>query len=117
MRVDKSIGDIIHTEDTYYIIEEHQSEYDRWVHIRHHYLPEYEFGEFSACGRCWQETGKHGCFDLEYAKEYCNKLNQALEEGTIKVDNPFFQMAKISRFRICECERTFKKTPLVANRY
>ena len=72
MRVDKSTNELVHTEDKYYIIEEYQGKWSRWMPLNGKpYLPEYEFGEFSASGKCWQETGVHGCYDLEYAKTYC----------------------------------------------
>ena len=114
MKVDKSNGDLIHKEVTYYRIEEYQSKWDRWVRIREHYIPEYEFGEFTACGQCWQETRIHGCYDLEYTKEYCNKLKQALKDGELQkhVDS-----VGLSDFRICECEQVFKKKILVADMY
>ena len=81
MRINKSTDELIHIEDKYYIIEEYQSKWNRWCGLTHHYLSEYEFGEFSASGICWQETGIHGCYDLKYTKEYCNKLNDALKNG------------------------------------
>ena len=114
MRLDKSTDTLIHTEDKYYIIEEYQSNWDRWVATNHYYLPEYENGEFSACGKCWQETHVHGCYDLEYTKTYCNKLIQALKDGLLqrRVDE-----VGLSAFRICECEKVFKKKPLVADMY
>lgn len=113
MRVDKSTDELIHTEDHYYVIEEYQSKWSRWVGLSRHYLKEYEFGEFSACGQCWQETGIHGCYDLEYTKTYCNKLNQALKDGLLQ----YGVEVGLTKFRICECEKTFKKKPLIANKY
>ena len=113
MRVDKSTG-IIHTEVKYYIIEEYQSKWDRWRTLTHWYLREYEFGEFSACGQCWQETGIHGCYDLEYVKEYCNKLNEALSNGLLKDK---IETSNVTKFRVCECEKIFKKKPLIADKY
>ena len=117
MRVNKSDGDSIHIEDSYYLIEEFHSKEEKWISlgIDNYYLPEYEFGEFSACGQCWQETGIYGCFNLEYAKEYCNKLNEALKNGLIT--DKRVEIYGITGFRILECERTFKSKPLIPYKY
>lgn len=84
----------------YYIIEEYQSRWDRWVQIvDNYYLKEYEFGQNTACGDCWQTTGFNGMFDKKYAKEYLKKLNEALNNGTIKEK---VAKAEVTRFRLCK---------------
>lgn len=111
MRIDKSENENIHTEDEYYTIEEYQSTWSRWCYLTHHYLNEHEFGELTSCGQCWQETGCHGTYNLDYAIEYCNALNKALING--EIDNLVNKDGKnVTEFRICKCERTYKKTPL-----
>lgn len=39
-------------------------------------LSKYEFGETTACGKCWQETGIFGSYNLDYMKEFCECLNR-----------------------------------------
>lgn len=98
---------------TYYIIQEYHSSCDRWVAIGNDtYGLENEHGEFSSCGECWQKTGVHGTFDLEYALKLCDKLNKALKEGSITKcfeQRAFkgeqlraFESAKITKFRVVE---------------
>lgn len=107
MRIDKSENENIHTEDEYYTIEEYQSTWSRWCNLTHYYLEPYEFGEMSSCGQCWQETGYHGTYNLNYALEYCNALNRALLNGEISKINKH-----VTEFRVCKCERMYKSTPL-----
>jgi hypothetical protein len=102
----------------FYQIQEYQSKWDRWmVFFEPHYLEEYAFGEYTACGRCWQETGIHGIYDLEYAKKYCNDLNKALIENKIENNNDRIRDAKITGFRIIKCEISQKRVPLEYNMY
>jgi hypothetical protein len=69
-------------EEKYYIIEYKCN--DKWYQlIDRFFLKEYEFGQNTACGDCWQKTGQYGMYDLEYAKEYCNKLNEAVKNRTL----------------------------------
>lgn len=113
MRIDKSTPEMIHYEDSYYVIEEYQSKWNRWMPLHDKfYLKEYEFGQHTACGACWQETRNHGIYDLEYAKAYCNALNDALQNGTIK-DNA----AQVTKFRIAKIERTYKHEVILPDRY
>ena len=113
MRIDKSTPEITHFEDSYYVIEEYQFKWNRWVPLTdRYYLKEYEFGQHTSCGACWQETGNHGIYDLEYAKAYCNALNDALENGQI---NP--TEAGVSKFRIAKVERVYKHEVLMPCRY
>jgi hypothetical protein len=50
-------------------------------------------------------------YDIEYAKEYCNKLNDALQNGTL---NNRYDAAE---FRIAKVEWTFKKEVLTPKKY
>ena len=79
------------TEYEYYTIEYLSGSNNKWTGIGDNFfsLREYEFGQFSACGECWQKTGIHGTFDLEYAKEFCNKLIEELEKGTLISNSTF----------------------------
>jgi hypothetical protein len=113
MRIDKSTPEITHYEDSYYVIEEYQSRWNRWMPIADKfYLKEYEFGQHTACGACWQETRNHGIYDLEYAKKYCNALNDALAKGTIKDE-----VAQVTKFRIVHIERVYKHSVVSPDRY
>lgn len=96
----------------FYQIEEYQSAYDRWVTLQGYYLREYKFGQNTACGDCWQEIGIHGIYDWEYAKKYCNELNNAVREGKINTG-----CSKVTEFRIVKCEVSQKRTPLEFNAY
>lgn len=93
----------------FYIIEEFQSRWNRWIRITDHYLNRYKFGEFSTCGQCWQETGTEGTYELEYAKTYCNALNEALRNGSIadKIED-----ALVTEFRVCKVKEVYEKKPL-----
>lgn len=93
----------------FYIIEEYQSRWNRWVQLTNYYIKEYEFGDFSTCGQCWQETGNVGTYNLQYAKAYCNALNKALRNGLIedKVKD-----AQVTGFRICKVKETYEKKPI-----
>ena len=93
----------------YYIIEEYQSKYDRWVQVVDtFYLKEYEFGQNSSCGECWQTTGKYGMFDLDYAKKYLSALKKALNDGSIKeLTN---KRCEVTDFRLCKVHYKEKKT-------
>ena len=64
-----------------------------------YYLEGYEFGQNTTCGDCWPKTGFQGMFDKEYAKEYLKKLNEALNNGSIK---EMVAKAKVTRFRLCK---------------
>ena len=118
MRPDYTNHGMVEEKTEYYIIEEYQSAWNRWVPLTHHYLPEYEFGEFSSCGKCWQDTGVNGCYDYEYAKTYYDKLNQALEDGTLLSHmtdvrrDVASNVVKINKFRICCVRTTYTKQPL-----
>ena len=113
MRVDKSTNDIVHYEDSYYVIEEYRFKSNRWIPLTsRYYLKEYEFCQHTSCGDCWQETSNHGIYDLEYAKVYCNALNDALADGRI---NPTEE--GVSRFRIAKIERVYKHEVLTPNKY
>lgn len=110
MRIDVRNASAIKMEEQYYIIEYKSS--GKWHQlIDQFFLPEYEFGQNTSCGDCWQKTGQHGMYDVEYAKEYCNKLNKAIENGTL---NSKFE---ISEFRVAKIEWTFKKEVLIPNKY
>ena len=71
MRIDIHQPSAVKLEEKYYIIEFNSN--GKWHQLVDQcYIPEYEFGQNSACGECWQKTGQHGMYDLAYAKEYCN---------------------------------------------
>ena len=109
-RIDVRNVSSIEVEEKYYIIEFRSK--DKWYQlIDQFYLPEYEFGQNSCSGACWQKTGQHGMYDIEYAKEYCNKLNDALQNGTL---NNRYDAAE---FRIAKVEWTFKKEVLTPKKY
>ena len=93
----------------FYVIEEYQSRWNRWMRITDTYLKEYRSGEFSGEGICYRETGTYGTYDLEYAKTYCNALNEALKNGSIadKVED-----ALVTEFRICKVKEVYEKKPL-----
>lgn len=48
------------------------------------------WNEFSASGKCWQETGVHGTFDVETAI----KLYVALKQHAFKKDEYIFRVVK-----------------------
>ena len=97
-------------EEKYYIIEYKCN--DKWYQlIDRFFLKEYEFGQNTACGDCWQKTGQYGMYNLEYAKEYCNKLNEAVANGAID------PKLGITEFRIAEIEWTFKRQVLAPVKY
>lgn len=97
----------------FYQVQEYQSAWNRWMNIAdNYYLKEYEFGEMSASGQCWQETGCHGTYDLEYAKEYCNTLNELAEK-----EGPLNDAAKVTKFRIIKVNISQSKTIMEFNRY
>lgn len=86
----------------YYVIEEFQNKYNRWIPlVNKYYLKEYEFGENTACGTCWQETGKHGMYNKKYAKKYLADLKQALIDNKLILDK-YDIIADITDFRLIE---------------
>ena len=102
--------------ESYYIIQEYQSAYDKWVPIgAKNYGIDSKNEEFSSYGECYQKTGVHGTFKLEYALEICNKLNKALKDGSItncfekrafgKEQLKSFTEAKITEFKVFEVIR------------
>lgn len=114
MRIDVNNAQAVKIEEKYYIIEEQYKDSGKWYQLTDKfYLKEYEFGQNTACGDCWQSTGRHGMYDFEYAKEYCNKLNEALKTGKIT----FRAGMEIAQFRIAAVEWTYKKQVLVPERY
>lgn len=113
MRVDFSNHGNILVDEEFYCIEEFQSKWNRWVSLSDSvYLSEYMFGENSASGRCWQETGTHGMYSFEYAKRYCNALNDALKSGRIAPD-----VAQVTEFRLVKWKRHFEKTIIVTDEH
>ena len=103
-----------------YIIEEHQTAYDRWVSIGDNtYGIDKEHGEFTSCGECWQKTGIHGTFNKQHALDICKKLNNALADGSIyncfnhrafkdeQIES--FKKAAITEFRVVDFVRTIKQ--------
>ena len=114
-RIDVNNVTAIEVTEKYYIIEEQFADSGKWYRLGDRfYLPEYEFGQNSCCGECWQKTGQHGMYDLEYATEYCNKLNEALKNGTLPIYKPGWEIAK---FRLAAVEWTYKKQVIVPERY
>lgn len=98
---------------TIFQIEEYQSAYDRWVLLQErHFLKQYEFGQQTACGECWQCTGEFGAFDEGYMRQLCNDLNQAVEDGYFKDDT-----AEVNKFRLVKYEVSQKRTPIEFDRY
>lgn len=106
------------TKVKYYIIEEHQAVYNRWVSIGDDtYGIDKEHGEFTSCGECWQKTGIHGTFNKQHALDICNKLNSALADGSIydcfnhrsQLNKESFEAAKITEFRVVEIIKTIKQ--------
>lgn len=104
----------------YYIIQEHQTAYDRWISIGDDtYGLEKGHKDFTACGECWQETRVHGTFDKKYAIDLCNRLNKALKDGSIydcfnhrafkdeQIES--FKKAAITEFRVVDIVRTIKQ--------
>lgn len=113
MRKDKSKDDIIHYEDEYFIIEEFQSTWNRWVGLGDRcYLDEHKFNDFSACGQCWQETGVHGTYNRDLAIRYCNDLNHALLNDEAFAEKINKSGAGITKFRVSRCVKIYVKTPL-----
>lgn len=114
------------TEYEYYTIEYLSGCDNKWNDIGDNFfsLREYEFGQFSACGECWQKTGIHGTFDLDYAKEFCNKLITELENGTLISNSTFsydtkerYEKYDIKAFRIRRHHLIKESEVIVANRY
>lgn len=100
-------------EFVFYKIQIHYSEWDKWFDIGDkYYSKQYEFGEYSACGKCWQEIWEHGIYDFGYAKQFCNHLNEEIRNGNLKSTkgNP-------TEFRIVKCEVSQKCTPIEKNNY
>ncbi|MDF2880223.1 MAG: hypothetical protein K0R54_780 [Clostridiaceae bacterium] len=96
----------------FYQIEEYQSKWDRWrlCHDRN-YLPEYEHGEYSACGECWQEIGVHGIYDEEYARTMCNKLNELAKTKVLG------DVAEVTKFRLVKINISQTKTVVDCDKY
>ena len=114
------------TEYEYYTIEYLSGSNNKWTGIGDNFfsLREYEFGQFSACGECWQKTGKHGTFDLEYAKKFCNKLITELENGTLISNSTFtddtkarYERYNIKAFRIRRHHAIYESEVILANKY
>ena len=114
------------TEYEYYTIEYLSGSDNKWTGIGDNFfsLREYEFGQFSACGECWQKTGKHGTFDLNYAKEFCNKLMEELENGTLISNSTFtadtkarYERYDIKAFRILKHHTIYESEVILANKY
>lgn len=102
-----------------YIIEEHQTAYDRWVSIGDDtYGIDKEHGEFTSRGECWQKTGIYGTFNKQHAFDICEKLNSALADDSIydcfnyrafkdeQIER--FKKARITEFRVVEFIRILK---------
>lgn len=101
-----------------YIIEEHQTAYDRWMSIGDDtYGIDKEHGEFTSCGECWQKTSIHGTFNKQHALDICRKLNSASADGSIydcfkhrsQLNKDSFEAAKITEFRVIEFRKTLKE--------
>ena len=93
----------------YYTIEyQTESSNNEWYPINDRCLglKEYEFGEHTACGRCWQTTGEHGIFNKRYAVKFLKDLRKALAYDKII---PVVETDKITRFRLVKIEKTFEK--------
>lgn len=114
------------TEYEYYTIEYLSGSDNKWIGIGDNFfsLREYEFGQFSACGECWQKTGKHGTFDLKYAKKFCNKLITELENGTLISNSTFtddtkarYERYNIKAFRIRRHHAIYESEVILANKY
>lgn len=113
MRTNKSKNETIHYEDEYFIIEEFQSKWNRWVALGDkYYLNEHEFNDFSACGQCWQETGVHGTYNYDHAITYCNALNDALNNDKAFAEKMNKNGAGVTKFRISKCLKIYIKKPL-----
>ena len=96
-----------------YQIQWREENPEKWYSIGDRYfLPEYEHGENSASGECWQKTGIHGMFDYGYAATYCNKLNQAVSEGKLHE-----LLCSAAEFRLIKVEVSQKTTELAFNGY
>lgn len=117
---------VVEEEYEYYTIEYLSGCDNKWIGIGDNFfsLREYEFGQFSACGECWQKTSIHGTFDLEYAKEFCNKLITELENGTLISNSTFtsdtkerYERYDIKAFRIRKHYVLKKSEILVPNKY
>ena len=104
----------------YYILQEHQTAYNRWVSIGGDtYGIDKKHGEFTSCGECWQKTGIHGTFNKQHALDICKKLNSALADGSIydcfnhrvfkDAQIQSFKKAGITEFRVVEVVRTIKQ--------
>lgn len=114
------------TEYEYYTIEYLSGSNNKWTGIGDNFfsLREYEFGQFSACGECWQKTGKHGTFDLEYAKKFCNKLITELENGTLISNSTFtddtkarYERYNIKAFHIRRHHAIYESEVILTNKY
>ena len=95
----------------YYTIEyQTESSGDKWYPISDKCfgLKEYEFGEHTACGRCWQITGEYGMFNKRYAIKFLKDLRKALTDN--KESCLSLRQIKITRFRLVKIEKTFEKT-------
>lgn len=63
-----------------------------WVPAEQYQVKKDIWHEFSASGKCWQETGVHGTYDAETALVLFNMLKQ----HSIKKDKYSFRVAKIT---------------------
>lgn len=99
---------------TYYIVEEYQSKWDRWVNFlsEHYYLKKYEFGPQTACGDLWQKTGYFGFTRKKDAMRFYKDVTEALKNGTID-EKKHIEDAGITAFRLAKIERTFRRTNLM----
>ena len=110
-RVEKHKQALSYKEEDYYIIEEYQSAWNRWMCIGDtHYLKKH--GCFYRSG--WDKYGNYSITDLEYAKELLNDLKEALNNGTL-FDNLIGCIkeasiaAKITDFRLVKVHTTYAK--------
>lgn len=100
----KSVTDLSSREEYIcYIIEYYSEKFKNWYPLGDmcFSLRDYEHGEFTSCGSCWQKTGIHGTFNIEYAKEFCNKLNEELKNGTL-ISNSDLNYSVKSRYSDCD---------------
>jgi hypothetical protein len=113
-------------EFTIYQIEEYQSKWNRWMTISDHEIitvpkdSDERRKYHTACGDAWQQTGIFGFYDIEVAKDYCNKLNEALESGEldkIRWVKEWNETGKVTKYRLVKCYFKQERTPLELKKY